>query len=339
MKDKILASVIAACAGDAMGAATEMRTTKQIVDKFGGYVKEFLDPPADIFAKGRKAGQVTDDFSMAYYLILSFIKSNGIINENSVKEALINWANDEEYFVPFAGPTTRKALEELKEGRYFDKQKETGLVNYNAQATNGSAMKIFPVGLFNPGNVDKAIEDAIIVCKPTHFNNLSISGACAIAASVAKALEPNATIDDVLEAGIYGAKIGFEKGEALGNIAAGPSVEKRIKLAVVIGAKTNSFEEAMTEISDIIGAGIHISEAVPAVYGLLSAFKGNTLDCLYAAVNMGNDTDTVAIMVGAICGALNGMDSLPKEYLKVLNDANNYDLDDISEKVTNIVGK
>lgn len=339
MKDKILASIVAACAGDALGAATEMRTTKQIVDMFGGYVKEFLDPPNDIFARGRKAGQVTDDFSMAYYLIKSFIKSNGNINEESVKEALLNWANDDEYFDRFAGPTTRKSLELLKEGKYYDAQKANNLVNYNGQATNGSAMKIFPVGLFNCGNINKAIDDTITVCKPTHFNNLSISGACAIAASVAKALEDNATLEDVLNAGVYGAHVGFIKGEKLGNIAAGANVEKRINLAIKIGKQSNSFLEAMTNISDIIGCGIHISEAVPAVYGLLAAFKGDTMECIYAAVNMGNDTDTVATMVGAICGALNGMESLPHDYLEILNKANNYRLEILSEDIKKIVGK
>lgn len=339
MKDKILASIVAACAGDAMGAATEMRTTKQIVDKFGGYVKDFIEPPSDIFAKGRKAGQVTDDFSLAYSLIDSFIKSNGYINDETVKDALLNWADNDEYYDRFAGPTTRKALDSLKEGKFYDSQKETGLVNYNAQATNGSAMKIFPVGLFNPANVEKAIEDAIVVCKPTHFNNLSIAGATAIAASVAIALKDDATLDDVIEAGIYGARVGFEKGTKLGNIAAGPNVEKRIKLAVKIGKETNSFEEAMTQISDLIGCGIHVSEAVPAVYGLLAALNGSTLDCIYAAVNMGNDTDTVATMIGAICGALNGMDSLPKEYLNILNEANNYHLENTSQQIVNIIGK
>ena len=31
------------------------------------------------------------------------------------------------------------------------------------QATNGAAMKIAPIGLFNPGNVDQAIYDAAVV--------------------------------------------------------------------------------------------------------------------------------------------------------------------------------
>ena len=66
MYDKILGGLLGAAAGDAMGAATETRTRKQIEEKFGGYVTDFIEPPLDTFARGNKAGQVTDDFSVAY---------------------------------------------------------------------------------------------------------------------------------------------------------------------------------------------------------------------------------------------------------------------------------
>jgi len=339
MKDKILCSLIAACAGDAMGAVTEMRTREQIIKKYKGYVKEFLSPPDDVFAKGRKAGQVTDDFSMAYFLTKSFIKSKGKIDSESIKRGLLKWSESEEYFVKFAGPTTKVALEHLKEGKEYDYQKETGMVNYNSKATNGSAMKILPVGLFNPGNVDKAIEDAVKVCKPTHNNNLSISGACAVAASLAKALEENATLDGVIEAGIYGAEKGFKIGTDMNKIAAGPSVSKRIKLAVKIGKNAKNFDEALREIYDIIGTGIHVSEAVPAVYGILAAFNGDAEKCIIAGVNIGGDTDTVATMVGGIAGALKGTKSLPEDYIKILNDANDYNLEKTAEEIFNLVGK
>ena len=47
MYQKILGGLIGAAAGDAMGAATETRTRKQIEEKFGGYVTDFLAPPDD----------------------------------------------------------------------------------------------------------------------------------------------------------------------------------------------------------------------------------------------------------------------------------------------------
>ena len=51
MNNKYLGCLLGAAIGDAMGAVTEMRTRKQIEEKFG-YVREFLTPPDDTFARG-----------------------------------------------------------------------------------------------------------------------------------------------------------------------------------------------------------------------------------------------------------------------------------------------
>ncbi|HHY42189.1 MAG TPA: hypothetical protein GX514_05010 [Thermoanaerobacterales bacterium] len=332
--DKILGAFLGAAVGDAMGAATEMRTTEQIIEYFGGPVREFKEPPADTFARGRKPGQVTDDFSLAYFLAKAIVRHNGKLDFEVVKEALLEWGNTEEYFVPFAGPTTRAAIEKLKGNEV---QKKDEIVNHNATATNGSAMKIFPVGLLNAGNIEQAIEDAAQVCVPTHNNHLSISGACAVAAAVSKAMEDDADVYSIVQAGLYGARKGEEIGRQIGHIVAGPSVVKRMELAIEIGLKARTIDEAMEEISDVVGSGLHISEAVPAAFGIFVACKGNTMDCICAGVNIGNDTDTVATMVGAIAGAYNGVESLPKEYLSIINESNNFGLDELAKEFEKIV--
>ena len=47
MYDRILGGLIGAGAGDAMGAATEARTTEQILAYFGHEVTDFEKPPMD----------------------------------------------------------------------------------------------------------------------------------------------------------------------------------------------------------------------------------------------------------------------------------------------------
>lgn len=82
------------------------------------------------------------------------------------------------------------------------------VIDYARQATNGSAMKISPAGFFNPGDVDKAIEDAVCVTRVTHDNQLAISGACATAAAISRAFDEKASVYDIIQAGIYGARKG-----------------------------------------------------------------------------------------------------------------------------------
>lgn len=331
-KDKILGSVLGAAVGDAMGAATEMRTTEQIVELFGSLVKEFKQPPNDTFARNNLPGQVTDDFSLAYYLMKALIRHDGNVTGDMIKEALLAWSEDEHYFAPFAGPTTRAAIEKLK-GNAVDVP--GAIENWNAKATNGSAMKIFPIGLINPGNIDKAIDDAVTVSLPTHNTHLSISGACAVAAAVSEAMKPDANVYSVVQAGLYGAVQGEKRGRETGITVAGPSVVKRMELAIDIALKCKSLEEAMREIGDVVGSGLHISEAVPAAFGIFVAAQGNTMDCIYAGVNIGNDTDTVATMAGAMAGALKGSSSIPSQYWEVSR-LNNMDLEQISEALAAI---
>ncbi|MPM59264.1 hypothetical protein SDC9_106104 [bioreactor metagenome] len=203
----------------------------------------------------------------------------------------------------------------------------------NAKGSNGSAMKISPAGLISGGDIDKAIKNAIILCMPTHGNSTSLSGACAVAASVAKALNENATVNDLIEAGLYGAKYGEEYGIKLGKQLACPSVYKRIKLAVEIAEKYNcNMEMTMKELTDIIGSGLSCAEAVPCAFGLLKAADGNAMESIFGGVNIGNDTDTVATIAGAMAGTLQGISAFPCEYLPIINNVNGYNLEYIAHE-------
>jgi len=324
---KILGATLGAAVGDAMGAATEMRTTAQIAELFGGPVRDFKQPPPDTFARHNKPGQVTDDFSLAYFLMRAIIRNNGAVTDEVVKEGLLAWSAAEEYYIPFAGPTTRASIERLKGNVTRD---DDVIENWNAQATNGSAMKIFPIGLINPGNPDKAIEDAVTTCLPTHSTHLSISGACAVAAAVSEAMTADADVYSVVQAGLYGAVQGERRGKEVGVTVAGPSVVRRMELAIELALKSKSMDEAMADIGDVVGSGLHVSEAVPAAFGLLIASRGHTMEGIYAGVNVGNDTDTVATMVGAMAGALRGHTSIPAEYLGFINERNDMDLEQLS---------
>ena len=140
-----------------MGAATEARTTEQILERFGHRVTDFETPPMDTFATGNAAGQVTDDFSSAYFVIWSIVRNEGRVDEELVKAALVEWSEHEMFFDRFAGPTTRMAIELFKTGR---EPSFRGINLSSRQATNGAAMRIAPVGLLFPGSLDLAVRNA-----------------------------------------------------------------------------------------------------------------------------------------------------------------------------------
>ncbi|WLD75705.1 ADP-ribosylglycohydrolase family protein [Mogibacterium neglectum] len=323
MYNKILGCLVGAAAGDAMGAATEARSSNQIIDTFGGKVTEFIKPPNDTFGAGNQAGGFTDDFSSAYFVAKEIVDNVGVVNEEIVQNALVEWSKHAVFFDRFAGPTTRLAI---KRFAGEEVQLSEGIKNKARQATNGAAMRISPIGLINAGDTENAIKDAVIVASVTHNNNLAISGACAVAAAVSEAVRDGSNLYDVIDAGIYGANEGEKIGKANGNNVAGPSVVKRIKMAVDIGFGTGSIDERICNIADIIGTGLHVSETVPTAFGIIAACSGDSMRSISEAASIGYDTDTIATIVGGIVGALNGYSSFPDYFISTMENVNKLDI-------------
>lgn len=328
--EKVLGCILGAAVGDAMGAATETRTSEMILERFGGYVKALVKPPDDCFARGCPAGTVTDDFSLAYFTAIELACCSGKVDEEIAKRALLTWA-DYPLFFSFAGPTTQTAIMKLKGSSVPDP--DAYLACNNHRATNGSGMKIFGVGLINPGDLTKTVYDTITICMPTHPNNVALSGASAIACAVSKAMEDGATLDDVLNAGVYGAKHGYLLGSEKGLRCAAPSIEKRILLAIEIGKRGLGWEKTMQELSDIIGSGLSAAESIPCVFGILAATPNDVMAAITMGVNIGNDTDTIATMAGAIAGALYGQGNIPANYLGIIDEVNHFNLNKLADDI------
>ena len=330
-KDRILGGLLGAAIGDSMGAATEFMTIDQIKEWFGGRVTTYVDLPDHMFLKGTVKGMVTDDFSFGHYTALPMIEKKQKMCDAVAIEGLLNW-NSDPLYSQCAGPTTRITIARL---RGIDIPLPPARLCMNQKVTNGGGMKAGIVGLFNPGDVDAAIEDALTMCRVTHDTTLALSAGCAIAAATAKAFEEGVSYLELIQAGIYGAERGFARAVELGaKPAAGCNIAKKIALAAELGLRhQGDFDGAMRRIADIIGCGLYAYESIPAAFGFIAACKGHALDTIHMAVNCGDDTDTVACMAGYIVGAFNGADAYPEAHLKLINSANGYDLEKMAADI------
>ena len=336
-QEKILGGFLGAALGDAMGAVTEIRANSMIQKDFGGWVTDLMEAPTDglvynegLSYGGFQVGQVTDDFSASYYAAVAFAEQGKVTAEAAAK-ALLAWSEDVRYNQA-AGPTTRVALARLR-GEEPEK-KGIALRCDNKKASNGAPMKVGCVGLFNAGNPDKAVDDAIAMCSVTHNNTIALSGAAAIAAATAEAMKDGVSYLEVIQAGIYGAVEGYKRSMATANPVAGASVEKRIYRAVDIGLKyQGDWEKAMLAINALVGGGLPANEAVPAAFGYIAATKGDVMKTIWSAVNAGDDTDTVACMAGYVVGALGGADKIPHKYLTLIEKANQFPLTELALRV------
>lgn len=346
LKNKVLGSLVGAAAGDAMGAATELRTQAQIKADFDGWITTFVAPPKDTFGRCNEAGMCTDDFIQGRFILEAVLDHHGEVSDDALKKAFRRWM-DYPFYPNFTGPTTRAAMQRIfddtrqsLQGNVVSSEPSQDVVlvnNGNASTTNGAAMKAWSASLLSLAKPDDLLATTYEIARFTHDNVISVSGACAVSTAVNAALSDGTSLEDVLDAAIKGADRGYDYAAQQGAMMmAGPSVARRMELAMQIGQKHASWETAISELADIIGTGLPANEAVPAVFGILACCGNDPESAILAAVNIGNDTDTVACMVGSIVGALHGIEALPGNYLPVLDEANEFSLEDLATRILKV---
>ena len=66
--------------------------------------------------------------------------------------------------------------------------------------------------------------------------------------------------------------------------------------------------------------------------------KGDIRQAVLGSANFGRDCDTIACVAGEICGTLNGIGSIPKEWVTVINTENpDPKLDGLAAEVSDLV--
>lgn len=312
---KVKGSLYGCAIGDSRGVITEFSTIQQIRDAYQNTLDAYL--PMDSFLKKNGVlGTVTDDFGSSYYVMKKLIETNGVLNAEIAIEIIKEWSEDATYF-KFAGPTTKKKIQAVLQGGQ-QVENPFAIGNYVGETTNGAAMKVVPLGVYAQGNLDLAIRYAIDMSMPTHDNSLAVAGACAISASVAKAQQENVALQDILNAGIYGARIGKQYMEKLGKIAIGCDLEYKIKEAIRIGSACQSYQSLLQEIDSKVGTNMEVIESVAAVYGIIAGVNGDCMKGIKTAVNIGGDTDTMAAMIGGILGGYQGIQVLPEKDIQFI---------------------
>jgi ADP-ribosylglycohydrolase len=304
LSDKIQAVLLAACVGDALGASTEGMHHAEIQLVFGGPVTTLVPPPPLApFAKGLAPGRLTDDATQMLCMAQIAIRANGTPGLSDAIDGLLLWTEDVEMFTRFAGPTTRIAVEKLKAGIPAAQVADPGVYSCVFGTSNGGAMRAPIAGCLRPGNIAEAAYLATVLAAPTHNTLIAYAGSAAVAGAIAHGLG-GGDIDGLVAAAIKGASAGAEHARRHGRVTGGPDVVRRIEWAATIGAAhIGRPQAAMLELEALIGNGVAMAEAVPVAIGLVIAARFSPWQSILAAVNGGNDSDTIAMIAGAIAAA------------------------------------
>ena len=301
--------------GDAMGMPTEFLTPELIADNYG-WVQDFVEP-LDWHPHSRmRPGSITDDTGQALAIARAYT-DEGTLSPEDVARELIAWAEGipEDELATFIGPSTSKALSAIKAGC---RPQESG----SSGKTNGGSMRVAPVGIIRFGDQSGAVADAYTSCIPTHNTTVAAAGSGAVAAAIAAALTPSVSLDEIIEAGKFGARAGSKNG----NWAWGTSLDKRIELADRLVQDADDEKSALDLLYNYIGVDMLVAESVATAFGIVRLAGGDPMKACVLGANIGGDSDTIAAIAGAICGAWKGIDHIDTHLLDVVLEVNKLDL-------------
>jgi ADP-ribosylglycohydrolase len=309
--DKAYGCLAGLALGDALGLPTEMLTTPLIAEWYGeirGLTAIDTRHPHHNLPRG----SVSDDTDQAL-LLAQLLIEDGTIDPHRFAQKLLAWSRTPRVRENnFLGKATRAALDAIAAGAPIE---STG-----RGETIGAAMRVAPVALAFASR-EKLIEQVAASCLPTHNTHAAISGAMAVAFAVSAAFEPNATVETMTDAAAEGARIGGE----FGAWSWTPPLDQRIAWAMC-AAETMSPRDAAQFAYQVIGTGEAPWELIPSAFAILRAADGEPMPALLAAANAGGDTDTLGAIVGALAGALRGIDGLDAAMVKQVERVNDLDL-------------
>lgn len=128
-------------------------------------------------------------------------------------------------------------------------------------------------------------------------------------AGVAEALKPNATIDSVIQ--------------AAANVL-GPTPRREFEEVQEIARTCGNDPESYGKKLQQKYENRQVSNAVEilsAAYGILYMADADPKNAIIYAVNSGRDTDCRAHTAGSLAGALKGIDAVPADWVKTMDDA------------------
>lgn len=299
--EKIKAVMIGHAVGDALGVPVEFRKREELKE----------NPVTDMIGYGTypvPAGAWSDDTSMSLATLDSLMKNT--VDYDDIMNNFVKWLINSEYTptgqVFDVGNTCRTAIENYlqADGKTAS---ECGLADKLSNG-NGSLMRIHPMCLYlfaKETDEDEAIEILYKTSSVTHAHR-GAKRACGIYAFVLWEILRNPCKAAVIR-GLSRArrKFGFGRGYR---------VFDRIMTRNGITDESPEYTDDSLSVTeeDVKSSGYVVHTLEAAVWCLY--FTSSYRECVLRAVNLGEDTDTVAAVAGGLAGALYGYDAIPEEW-------------------------
>jgi ADP-ribosylglycohydrolase len=309
--ERVLGCLYGGEIGDAMGAPAENMTYQEIAATFGE-ITDF-------------SGYGTDDSAMKHILCDAIQRGRGYPTADTWAE---EWLAQEDLFL-------RRHLFWIPVMNGFWKIRGQSVTPREAghgnMASSSSAMCISPMGIINAGNPRQAALETYDVASPIH-HNFCRDAACSMAAAVAAALHPAATVTSVLEAAV--AYLPPQSAYIMRD-----AIETTLTVAREVGNYEAFREKYYTE-RLLPGIAMPDSrETVPVALSLFYLADGDPERAIVYGANFGRDADTIASMVGALAGAYRSVSALPAHWVGKVRAESPRAHEDVARELVEVIAK
>ena len=359
-EERVRGVVFGTAYGDALGATIEKLSYSEIKNM---YVRvESIDNPwyKANFDKDKRNnrmrgfGIITDDTLMTLALMNVYIIEKRHIDAYDLSNEFIK----EIAFRPRYIPELRKNALILERLFYPEKYlflrhtlancepRQGGIGN---MVNCGAAMYSSPIGVVNACNPKAAYDEAIAFAM-AHQCSYGLEAAGVLAACIAKAFQPEVSVEDIVSTALAYAKDGTYKAiEAITNLAKVLKINKDNKDLVV-----EQFHKVISEFSPM---GNHINikiekvgkpsnyytpsrlfsiEELPIALGYIVLHDGKFHEAINDGINSGRDTDSIGVMIGAILGAMQGTGHIKTKDIETLERVNKQNLEGCAKEFSQV---
>jgi poly(ADP-ribose) glycohydrolase ARH3 len=283
--DRFLGCLLGQAVGDGLGAPYEGMPADNLYWGYGP-ISEIIKNPTGATL------HYTDDTQMMIGVAETLVEHGRIVEEALCIAFAGNYNPQRGY-----GRGARRILEAMIAGRPWRELTQT--LFPGGSFGNGAAMRAAPIGLLFCHDLDRVVQEARLSALPTHVHPLGIEGAQLFALAVALAARTAR----------------FEKKAFYRELVRRSQTEEfqwQLRAAAKLGRRhTISF----------LGNGLEAHRSVVTAIACFTITPDSYEDVVARAIGMGDDTDTLAAMAGAISGAYLGMHVVPANLLDNLENA------------------
>ncbi|MBW7881900.1 MAG: ADP-ribosylglycohydrolase family protein [Caldilineaceae bacterium] len=282
-RDRALGCMVGLAAGDALGDLGRKDEYRQRY----GIVTNLYDG----------AGS-TDDTEFALLTARALIDCKGNLTTGDVVGAWCKYVLEQGGVLARGGRPQYGAAANLKRGL---RPPLSGRDNVGYD-DDGAAMRVAPIGIVCAGDPARAARLAAIDAQVSHYAD-GIWAAQAVAASVAEAMT-GASPDAVLTVG----RAQIPEDSWLG---------RAMQRAMSICDEAETIEGAWERLHTELWTPSHstCAEAIPQAYAIFRLTRGDFRRGMFWAANFGRDADTISAIVGAFCGARQGIGVIPDDWV------------------------